>query len=345
MNFAATFLMTSRELVERTLDFQPTDCVPRQLWMLGVARLNYGSKVDELMLQFPGDIGHATYHMPADANIQGDPQKVGNFQDEWGCVFENIHPGVIGQVKHPVLDNWSKLSHFNPPFHLLKRGMEDVNQSVAESNLFMLSQCIARPFERMQFLRGSQNLYMDIAERSREFFQLREMVHDYYCRDTEEWAKTDVDAIFFMDDWGAQGSLLISPDSWRELFKPLYADYCKIAHDAGKYVFMHSDGYLFDVYEDLIEIGVNAINSQLFTMDIEEIGRQFKGRITFWGEIDRQHVLPSPDVEVARQAVRRVVNALYDGHGGVIAQFEFGAAARIENAHAIFEEWDKLTKR
>jgi uroporphyrinogen decarboxylase len=151
-----------------------------------------------------------------------------------------------------------------------------------------------------------------------------------------------VEAIFFMDDWGAQNSLLISPDAWRELFKPLYADYCKIAHDAGKYVFMHSDGCIFDIYEDLIEIGVDAINSQLFTMDIEEIGKRFKGRITFWGEIDRQHILPSPDVEVARRAVRRVADALYDGHGGVVAQFEFGVAARIENAYAIFEEWEKV---
>ena len=100
------------------------------------------------------------------------------------------------------------------------------------------------------------------------------MIHDYHCRDIQEWVRTDVDAIFFMDDWGAQNSLLISPDAWRELYKPLYADYCRIAHDAGKYTFMHSDGCIFDVYEDLIEIGVDAINSQLFTMDIEEIGRQ-----------------------------------------------------------------------
>ena len=335
--------MTSRELVRHTLEFQQTARVPRQLWSLPIARLVYGDKVDDLMRRFPDDIVGAQYHMPADANIQGNPYEVGKHRDEWGCVFENAQPGVIGQVKHPILDDWSRLAHFRPPFHLLKRGMENVNRSVAESDRFVISNCIARPFERMQFLRGSQNLYVDIADRSREFFLLRDMVHDYYCRDTEEWAKTDVDAIFFMDDWGAQESLLISPDAWQELFKPLYDDYCRIAHDAGKYVFMHSDGYIFDIYMDLIEIGVNAINSQLFTMDIEEIGKQFKGRITFWGEIDRQHILPSPDVEIARRAVRRVADALYDGQGGVIAQFEFGAAARIENAYAIFEEWEKYT--
>ena len=337
--------MTSRELVRRTLEFQGTERVPRQVWSLPIAQLTYGDKVGELTRRFPNDIANARYRMPADARIQGDAYAMGEYRDEWGCVFESVQAGVIGQVKHPVLDNGSKLAHFKPPFHLLGRGMEEVNQSVAESSLFMLSNCIARPFERMQFLRGSQDLYVDIADRSREFFLLRDMVHDYFCRDTEKWAKTDVDAIFFMDDWGAQGSLLISPDAWRELFRPLYADYCQIAHDAGKYVFMHSDGYILDIYEDLIDIGVNAINSQLFTMDIEEIGRRFKGKITFWGEMDRQHILPSLDVTVARQAVHRVADALYDGNGGVIAQFELGPAARIENAHAIFEEWGRIANR
>jgi len=46
------------------------------------------------------------------------------------------------------------------------------------------------------------------------------------------------------------------------------------------------------------------------------------GQITFWGEIDRQHVLPSPDPEVGRKAVRRAARHFYDPRGGTIAQFE-----------------------
>jgi hypothetical protein len=65
--------------------------------------------------------------------------------------------------------------------------------------------------------------------------------------------------------------------------------------------------------------------------------------MTFWGEIDRQHTLPSENPDDARQAVRRVANALYDGHGGVIGQCEFGMAARPENVRAMFEEWDKVS--
>ena len=95
-----------------------------------------------------------------------------------------------------------------------------------------------------------------------------------------------------MDDWGSQKSLLINPKQWRKIFKPLYKEYIDLAHQAGKKIFMHSDGYIFDIYGDLIELGLDAINSQLFIMDIEEIGKHFGGQITFWGEIDRQHLLP-----------------------------------------------------
>ena len=74
-----------------------------------------------------------------------------------------------------------------------------------------------------------------------------------------------------MDDWGTQISLLINPQIWREIFKPMYKDYCDLAHSKNKYVFFHSDGFIEQIYPDLVEIGVDAINSQLFCMDIENL--------------------------------------------------------------------------
>ena len=70
-----------------------------------------------------------------------------------------------------------------------------------------------------------------------------------------------------------------------------------------------------------------------------------KGRITFWGEIDRQHVLPSPDPEKGRAAARRVFERLHDPTGGLIGQFEFGPGAHPETVLAILEEWDRLDRQ
>jgi uroporphyrinogen-III decarboxylase len=182
---------------------------------------------------------------------------------------------------------------------------------------------------------------MDLAEDTPEVHRLVEMLQCFYIKEMEAWASTSVDALSFMDDWGSQRSLLISPKRWRQLFKPLYDEYARIAHGAGKKLFMHSDGYIFDIYEDLIEIGVDAVNSQLFIMDIEDIGRRFAGRITFWGEMDRQKLLVQGSVDEVRRAVRRVYESLYRD-GGVIAQFEFGSRGKLELADAAFKAWEEL---
>jgi hypothetical protein len=142
-----------------------------------------------------------------------------------------------------------------------------------------------------------------------------------------------------MDDWGSQTSLLISPAMWREIFKPLYAEYCRILHKAGKFVFFHSDGNIEAIYPDMIEIGIDAVNSQLFCMNIEELGARYKGKMTFWGEVDRQHLLPFGTPEQVKNAVRRVRSALDDGNGGVIAQCEWGLKDPEANIEAVFEGW------
>jgi len=134
---------------------------------------------------------------------------------------------------------------------------------------------------------------------------------------------------------------LISPVQWREIFKPLYKDYFDILKKKGKYVFFHSDGFIRSILPDLIEIGANALNCQLFCMDIEEIGRSFAGKITFWGEIDRQNLLPFGTPEEVRAGVRRVRKALDKNQGGVIAQFEWGKNDPYANAYAVFDEWAK----
>jgi len=165
-------------------------------------------------------------------------------------------------------------------------------------------------------------------------------MHTFYCELVEVWAKTDVDSIMMMDDWGSQQSLLINPKMWVEIFKPMYQDYIDIAHKYGKKMFMHSDGYIVDIYPHLIEMGLDALNSQVFCMTIDRLVA-FKGKITFWGEIDRQHMLPNGTEEEIELAVKEVKEKLWH-NGGCIAQCEFGPGAKPENVRKVFETWTKI---
>lgn len=332
--------MTGRERVKRALEFQSPDRAPRELWALPGIFMFKHQEYQEVLEKYPSDFVGPVFRYGQAERARGTPGEVGTYVDEWGCIFTVAEPGVIGEVKEPILNDLSKVNSLKPPVEILKEAdFSKVNESCHATDKYVKTGTTVRPFERMQFLRGTENLFMDVAYGVKEFETLRNIVHDFFIQEMEMWAKTDVDGVSFMDDWGTQTSLLISPDMWRSIFKPMYADYCNILHSAGKHVFFHSDGNISAIYPDLIEIGVDALNSQLFTMDIEELGLKYKGKITFWGEIDRQNVLPFGTVEDVKNAVRRVRKALDDGTGGVIAQCEWGNDVRRENIEAVFEAW------
>jgi hypothetical protein len=324
----------------KALRFAHPDRAPRQLWTLPGIEMFRRDELETLLAQYPEDIAAPMFAYGPSERAQGTPNQVGTYTDAWGCVWEVGEPGVIGEVKAPPLADWAALAHFTPPYEILENAdFSRVNERCAQSDKFILTGTTVRPFERMQFLRGTENLFMDLAYGVAEVWQLRNMLHEFFMRELEMWVKTDVDAISFMDDWGAQNQLLIAPQLWREVFKPLYADYCDIIRWAGKFAFMHSDGHIAAIYPDLIEIGVDAINSQLFCMDIEALAQQYKGKITFWGEIDRQNLLPFGTPAEVRDGVHRVRRALDDGTGGVIAQCEWGIDVPYENVAAVFDAW------
>jgi uroporphyrinogen decarboxylase len=333
-------MMTGRERVKATLTFNHPDRVPRDLWALPYIILFRKDEFDALVEEYPLDIGATQLSPGQSQEVVAVTATAGHYKDAWGSVWYVGEPGVVGEVKEPVLADWSQLDKFQPPWETIRgRDFMHVNQTCAQSDQFMLSDVTARPFERLQFLRGSTNLFVDIAYNTAEMRKLLDMVHEFYLEDIRGWCKTEVDGIVFMDDWGTNHSLLIKPAVWRELFKPLYRDYCNLIHAAGKFAFFHSDGHTTAIYPDLIEAGIDAINSQLFTMDIEQLARQYKGKITFWGEIDRQHVLPFGTPEDVKEAVYRVRRALDSGAGGVIAQCEWGKDNPKENISAVFNAW------
>ena len=109
-----------------------------------------------------------------------------------------------------------------------------------------------------------------------------------------------VDMIWTGDDVGMQTGMLISPALWRRFLKPRMAELIarvKAINPAVKVAY-HSDGMIWDVIPELIEIGVDVLNPvQPACMDPAELGRRFGDRLCFWGSLDEQHTLPfgSPD--------------------------------------------------
>lgn len=339
---------TPREIVRRTLKFDNPERMARDLWVLPIAAQRHPEALDELRRRFPSDLIEAPSAYRPSPLVRGEPYAIGKYVDEWGCEFTGVQEGLWGEVRNPLIRDIADGKKVRPPYDTLPANRaaasDEVNRACTETDRFVRAACCPRPWERYQFLRGTADALMDATCPDDGMKDLLRTIHEFYMAEMEFWASTNIDALMFMDDWGSQRQLLIRPALWRELFKPLYKDYCDLARAHGKFVLMHSDGCISDIYDDLIEIGVNAVNSQLFCMDMDDLKRRAKGKITFWGEIDRQQVLPSPDAEVGREAVRKVASRLYDTAGGVIAQIEFGAGVHPQTALAVFEEWERIDR-
>ena len=124
------------------------------------------------------------------------------------------------------------------------------------------------------------------------------------------------------DDMATQRGLLMSPETYRTLLKPVYKEYMDfVKSKTDAKIFYHSCGNVVGLIDDLIDVGVDALNPvQVSAMgDTAELKARFGDRITFWGGIDTQHALPHGSPEDVEAEVRRRIRDLAPGGGFVVA--------------------------
>jgi len=338
--------MDGRERVARTLAHRPVDRLPRELWMVPYIWQFRGEELKRLNELFPGDTaGPDGIRYGPSGHARGTPFRVGRWTDEFGSGWEALEDGVAGEVKDPPIRTRADLDRYRLPWEMLD-GFDASGQAEAyrATDRYVKAGTHVRPFERLQFLRGSEQLFLDIATEDPIFLELNERLHEFALRELRLVCAQAVDGVSFMDDWGSQRALLISPAAWRKHFGPLYREYCALIRAAGKHVFFHSDGHIEAIFGDLADMGVHAVNSQLFCMDMEGLGRRYAGRVAFWGELDRQAILPFGSERDVREGVRRMGRALLrDGpRTGLFAELSWETVTPFRNVAAAFDEFGKL---
>ena len=254
--------MTGRELVLRTLRQEEVERLPRFLWTIPYIPLFRKDELDRFLTMFPLDITFDSgVNYGKSRYSKGEQGYKGEYTDGFGCTREMLEDGVAGEVKNPIIKTAADLDNYLLPWELLDEAVcEGQLERYKQTKEFVIGGSQVSPFERMQFMRGTEQLFLDIATEDPIFFRLRDMLHEFFLRDLRFMGAQALDAVLMVDDWGAQNALLISPQTWRKLFKPMYKEYCDIIHKAGKYVFFHCDGHIEAILGDLAEIGVDAIN-------------------------------------------------------------------------------------
>ncbi len=330
--------MTSRELVINTLNHEAAPRSPRDLWISPGMESTHADAIEEIGIRFPIDIVPPEVGTPQGRRPQGKSHKAGVFTDAWGCGWQIAAKGTLPVLSFSPLAEPGNAADYHPPLELLEAGrFAKVNRSCEETNRFVLAASDTRPFDRLRYLRGESAL-VELARGTKEIRALLAMLHDFSCKELEIWANTEVDGVVFRDDLGGDDSLLIAPEMWREIFKPLYRDYCKILHARDKFVFFGSQGNIIDIFGDLIKIGVDAVHSQVLKMDVEKLAKRYRGRVTFWGEFDL-NALGAPDACKVREGLLKIRRALDYGRGGVIVQCRWTPDISLQTIAALFEQW------
>jgi uroporphyrinogen decarboxylase len=202
-------------------------------------------------------------------------------------------------------------------------------------------------FEYGQLYWGYQTFFENMAAEPdlvTHFFERRTAA---LLRDLEKYLAAVgkyIQIINFFDDLGAQTSMLISPDMYREMIKPLHArlfGYVK-RHYPDVKVFFHSCGAIYDVIPDLIEIGVDILNPVQITaagMDPARLKREFGKQLVFWGGgVDTQTTLNRGTTDDVRRQAKEMLDIFSPGGAYVFSQVHnIEANVPAENVLAAFE--------
>ncbi len=329
--------MTPRERVYVSLRFQETDVVPYQVNLTsGMKKIYCDYRNDPNALDKVGNHLAIFSHRKASKWIEINP---GMFQDEWGVIWNRSLDKDIGVVENRVLKKPS-LKGFDSPNPYSETLFSKYPAFIsANTDRFRISTIGFSLFERAWSLRGMAELLMDMVENPNFVHELFECITEFNLKQIEYAASYDIDCILFGDDWGTQAGMLMGPNLWRQLIKPCIKRMYERVRSHGKYVAIHSCGDIKEIFPDLVEAGLNIFNPfQPEVMDVYETKRSFYGKLSFYGGISVQNLLPHGSTDDVRKETRKLINELGKGGGYIAApSHEVPSDCPPENIEAMIE--------
>jgi uroporphyrinogen decarboxylase len=202
----------------------------------------------------------------------------------------------------------------------------------------------SEPFLTYKDLRGMEQAYMDLVLNPEMVHYCLDRLSDFCYENTlriYEQIPGKVTLTYVAEDFGSQEGLLISPDLIREFFIPRMKRMIDLAHQAGAFVFHHSDGAIRKIIPDMIEAGIDILNPIQWRcrgMEREELKRDFGSELVFHGGVDNQYTLAFGSVEEVRQEVIDNLRILGRGGGYILAPcHNIQATSPPENVVAMYE--------
>jgi uroporphyrinogen decarboxylase len=279
------------------------------------------------------------------------------FKDDWGVTWEMpegsfyfnlVDSPLSGTIKESDIDNFNFPDTSDPK---LIRGLrEQARQFYDEGYAVILESVCAGIFEMSCRIRGTQYFLMDLVSEPDLACKLMDKIVEAKIAFYKMASKELGGYIQFIregDDIAAQESLMISPAVYRKLLKPRHEKIFTAQKDLFPqpfYCFFHSDGYIYDLLPDFIEVGIEILNPvQVTGKSLRSIKEEFGKEISFWGGgCDTQNILPfgTPD-QVKEDVIERIRSLSPNGGFIFCPVHNIQPDVKPENIIAMYETFKK----
>ena len=339
--------ISERENFLRAVEFNNPEWIPIIFEFLPSVWKKYGNTLRDILLRHPLiDTGFWLDQMLYDTT---DPLFTEGtyYKDDWDCLWYNAQDGIIGQViEHPISD-WKAFTDLKVPnpldqidWKMLAGNMEEERRKELPLLAFPESFAHGGFFDRLQFLRGLENLLVDFMTEPPQLNDLIEIVLDYNMKYIQKWLEIGIDVMWFHGDIGTQNGLMISPRIFRKYLKPAYKKMFQACRQEGVHVWYSCDGNILGIVDDLVECGVSIHDPQVRANTIDGIAQAYKGKLCPLVDIDEQ-MLPFCKPEDIDQQFQEIVEKVGSPEGGLMIYAIPSMDVPLENIEALCSSWER----
>lgn len=255
-------------------------------------------------------------------------QDVDSYTDAWGVTWKCIeYTTPYGNGKytepfgHPLAEDAS-IDTYRAPDPDRPELYEEAARVVRElkDEYWIVGVCPTTIFESAWALRGYDRLMADFLLNPDLAEHILDLTYSHHLVAAQRLVQAGVDMVWLGDDFGSQRAMLISPEMWRRFFKGRMAHLIDVLNEANPDVTVayHSDGFIYPIISDLIEIGLDVLNPiQPASMDPVQLKKDFGDKLCFWGSMDLQRTLPYGTPSDVRSEVLTRLDTL-GANGGLI---------------------------
>jgi len=316
--------LSERENYLRNASFQGPEYIPCHMVISRATWHELREEVEAVVLRHPTIFPD---FKKGDVDFDEVPHQVGTrIKDTWGCTWEHAYDGLVGQVVTHPLAVWASLAGYEPPDPATSgtfgpMDWAETRRVIAQRKADGLLTRGGLPhgfyFMRLYYLRGFDNFMCDVVQEPPELQQLCDMVLDHYRYYVQQYLQMGIDVLEPADDLGTQTQSMLGPAHFRRWVLPAYKALFQPCRERGIHVALHSDGYILDILDELIEAGVSICNPQDLCNGIDNLARQAKGRLCIRLDLDRQKIVPFGTPRDIRDLIEEEVRKLGSPAGGL----------------------------